>query len=153
MKLGITMLRAVVAVSAVLALGACGSVPSDDASMTGDESLMESKANLGSCPGYDSCANFSPWYEINANAYCDVAGSCGYVWACDNECIGGGQEPAKVKEGSDPSFIPSCPCGNAYRQPKPATYGLQERYRYCYNQAGQGCTDYEHQYAVHACGC
>lgn len=152
MKPGITLLRAVVGVAAVLTLGACGPMSPEDGAPVEGDSLVESKAGLGMCPGYDSCANFSPWYNTGATS-CGESTTCGYIWVCDNYCLGAGAEPTEAKLGGDSNRIPVCDCGSPYQQGKPTTFAQQERYRYCYNAVGQGCTDYEYQYVKSTCGC
>ncbi|MBJ6766027.1 hypothetical protein JGU66_35185 [Myxococcaceae bacterium JPH2] len=148
-----TLLRAMATVSAVLALSACGAMPGDENAPLGDDSVVESKAALGSCPGYDSCAAFSPWVDVPGTTTCTEDTSCGYTWVCGSCFAGGAQD--ELKDNTDPSFIPQCPPGSCPQTVgKPAKYVQQTRYRVCYNPAGQSCTDREYQTGAKvACGC
>ncbi|RJS27296.1 hypothetical protein DRW03_02680 [Corallococcus sp. H22C18031201] len=148
-----TLLRAVAAVTAVLALSACGAMASDEAPMTGDDSVMESKAALGNCPGYDSCAEFSPWVDVAGSTSCGNDTGCGIAYLCVY-CVAGEPQDSQ-KHDADPSFIPVCEDGKCLQTTgKPATFGQQTRYRVCYNPTGQSCTDRQYQTGARLrCGC
>ncbi|WP_141329419.1 hypothetical protein [Myxococcus sp. AB025B] len=152
------MSRGLVAMFGALVLGACGGEPSAEAGagVPMDEAeLTTVDSSLGQCPGYDSCANWSPWYAVGGS-YCGAnASTCGSTWVCEEDpwgCPYGVAPEATVsKDGQE--LLPPC-CGILYREPNPALIGTQERYRVCFNPAGASCTDYEQASGgVLSCGC
>ncbi|WP_144370195.1 hypothetical protein [Myxococcus stipitatus] len=152
------VLRGLAVVMGALMLGACGGPAAEaGAEVLVDElALTTVDSSLGSCPGYDSCANWSPWYAVPGTTYCgEHRGMCGWHWVCEEDpwgCPGGvAPEAPPAKEGE--ALLPPC-CGILYQEGNPATLGTQERYRVCFNPQGASCTDYEQTSgSAVSCGC
>lgn len=140
------VLRGLAVVFGALMLGACGGASSAEGGQgvpVEEMELTSVDSALGMCPGYDSCANWSPWYSVGGS-YCGLNSACGTRWVCEEDpwgCPNGvAAEAPPAKDGAE--LLPPC-CGILYREPNPALMGAQERYRVCFNPAGASCTDYE----------
>lgn len=91
---------------------------------------------------YGSCASWSAYFDCGTP-------TCGFAPNCGVDCEPCEPWPPLPVTGGDAPEPnpPGCPC------PGPALKQTRERYRVCFNQQQQGCTEYQRITVTLGCGC